>query len=80
MISSYLDAGEFTKFWLLAAKAVKNARAEREKISRSPLRAEFDIVEHITALKAWIAPLKKNHFDVMNACLNANRALFPEAQ
>ena len=41
---------------------------------------EFDILDHIMALKALIAPLKKDHFNVMNACLNANRALFPEAR
>ena len=80
MISSYPDAGEFTRFWLLAAKAMRDVRAEREKISGSPLPEEFDITDHITALKARIAPLKKSHFDVMNACLHANRVLFPEAR
>ena len=59
---------------------MKDARAEREKISGSPLLAEFDIVDHIMALKARIAPLKKDHFDVTKACLNASRVLFPEAQ
>ena len=80
MALSYLDAGEFTRFRLLAAKAVRDTRAEREKISGSPLPDEFDITDHITALKAWIAPLKKSHFDVMNVCLHANRVLFPEAR
>ena len=55
-------------------------RAPREKASGSLLPAEFDIVDHIMALKARIAPLKNVHFDVMKACLNANRVLFPEAR
>ena len=59
---------------------MKDARAEREEISGSPLPEQFDIVDHITVLKARIAPLEKDHFDVMNACLNANRVLFPEAR
>ena len=80
MISTYPDAGEFTRFRLLAAAAVKDVHAEREKISGSPLPAEFDIVDHIMTLKVQISPLKKDHFDVMKACLNANRVLFPEAR
>ena len=76
----YPNAGEFTRFQLLAAKAMKDVHAKKEKASGSPLPEEFDIVDHITTLKARIAPLKKDHFDVMNACLNVNQVLFPEAQ
>ena len=76
----YLNAGEFTRFWLLAAKAVRDARAERGKLAGAPLPEEWDIVDHITTLKARIAPLKKDHIDLMNVSLRVNRVLFPEAR
>ena len=57
---------------------MKDARAEREKASGSQLPPEFDIIDHITALKARVAPLKQDFIDVMYACVHAYRALFPE--
>ena len=63
----------------MANKATKDACTEREKASGSPLPVEFDIIDHITALKGRITPLKQDHFDVMKAGLNASRVLFPEA-
>lgn len=72
--------GEFTHIRLQAAKAVRDARAERTKLTGAPLPEEWDIEDHITALKARIAPLKGSHIDLLNAGLKAHRVLFPEAR
>ena len=80
LIPTYPNAGEFTRFRIQAFKAVKEARAKREKASGSTLPPKFDIIDHITALKARIAPLKRDHNDVMHACVHASCALFPECQ
>ena len=61
-----------------ALKAVKDARAEREKASGCQLPPEYDITDHITTLKARVTPLKQDFVDVMYACIHACRALFPE--
>ena len=57
---------------------MKDARAEREKASGSQLPPEFDMLDHLTALKARVAPLKQDFINVMYACVHACRALFPE--
>ena len=57
---------------------MKDARAEREKASGSQLPPEFDIIDHLTALKAWVAPLKQDFINVMYTCVNTCRALFPD--
>ena len=72
--------GEFTSIRLQAAKAVRNARAERAKLTEAPLPETWDIEDHITALKARIAPLKDSHIGLLNASLKAHRILFPEAR
>ena len=61
-----------------ALKAVKDARTEREKASGSTLPPEYDMLDHLMALKARVAPLKQDFVDVMYACVHACRALFPE--
>ena len=77
---AYIYVGEFTNIRLQAAKVVREARAERAKLSGTPLPEIWDIEDHITALKARIAPLKDSHIDLLNAGLKAHRALFPEAR
>ena len=47
---------------------------------RSPLSETWDIEDHITALKARIAPLKDSHIGRLNSSLKAHRILFPEAR
>ena len=79
-MSAYLYVGEFTSIRLQAAKAVRDARAERAKLTWAPLPETWDIEDHITALKARIAPLKESHIDLFNASLKAHRVLFPEAR
>ena len=36
------------------------------------------MLEHLTALKARVAPLNQNFVDLMYACVHACQALFPE--
>jgi len=79
-VLAYLFVGEFTSIRLQAAKAVRNARAERAKLTEAPLSETWDIEDHITALKARIAPLKDSHIGLLNASLKAHRILFPEAR
>ena len=79
-VLAYLNVGEFTSIRLQAAKAVRDARAERAKLAGAPLPETWDIEDHITALKARIAPLKESHIDMFNASLKAHRVLFPEAR
>ena len=79
LIPICLNAGEFTRFRIHAFKAVKEANAEREKASGSTLPPEFDIIDHLMALKAQIARLKQDFNGVMHACVHASRALFPES-
>ena len=50
----------------------------REKAPGSSLPPEFDIIDHLTALKARVAPLKKDFVDVMYACVHTCRVQFPE--
>ena len=76
---AYLNVGEFANIRLLAAKAVREARAERAKLAGAPLPEAWDIVDHITTLKARIAPLKEAHIDLLNASLKVHRVLFPQA-
>ena len=47
LIPIYPNVGEFTRFRILAFEAVKEARAEREKASRSTIPPEFDIIDRI---------------------------------
>ena len=75
-----MSVGEFTSIRLQAAKAVRDARAERAKLTGAPLPETWDIEDHITALKARIAPLKDSHIDLLNASLKAHRILFPESR
>ena len=63
---------------MTAFSAVKNGRIEREKASGSPLPPEFDIIDHLTALRARVAPIKQDFVNVMYACVHTCRALFPE--
>ena len=63
---------------MTAFSTVKEGRIEREKASRSSLPPEFDIIDHLTALKARVAPLKIDFVDVMYACVHTCRALFRE--
>ena len=79
-VLAYLNVGEFTSIRLQAAKAVRDARAERAKLAGAPLPETWDIEDHITALKARIAPLKESHIDLFNASLKAHQVLFPEAR
>ena len=51
---------------------MREARAERAKLAGAPLPEAWDIVDHITALKARIAPLKKTHIDLLNVSLQVN--------
>ena len=62
----------------MAFDAVKAGRVERGKASGSSLPDKFDINDHLTALKARVAPIKKDFADVMSACVNTCRALYPE--
>ena len=50
------------------------------KLAGAPLPEAWHIVDHITTLKARIAPLKEAHIDLLNASLKVNRVLFPEAR
>ena len=75
-----LYIGEFTSLRLQAAKAVRDARAERAKLSGAPLPESWDIEDHVTALKARIAPLKEAYVDLLNASLKTHRVLFPESR
>ena len=77
---AHLYVGEFTSIRFQAAKAVRDARAERAKLTGAPLLETWDIEDHITALKARIAPLKESHTTLFNASLKAHRVLFPEAR
>ena len=36
------------------------------------------MLDHLTALKAQVAPLKQDFINVMYACVNTCRALFPD--
>ena len=76
MIYSYAE--EFTQYRLTAFKALKDSCAEREKASGSQLPPEYDMLDHLAALKAWVAPLKQDFVSVMLACVNTCRALLPE--
>ena len=42
------------------------------------LADNLDIADHVAALSARIAPLKKNFEDVMTACVETCRVLYPE--
>ena len=77
---AYLNVGEFANIRLLAAKAMREARAKRAKLAGAPPPEAWDIVDHITALKARIAPLKEARIDLLNASLKVHRVLFPEAR
>ena len=74
MIYSYAE--EFARYRITALKAVKDSRAEREKASRSQLPPEYDMLNHLAALKARVAPLKQDFINVMLACVNTCQALF----
>ena len=74
----YPNAEEFTRYRMMALKAVKDARVEREKASGSTLPPEYDMLDHLTSLKARVAPLKQDFIDVMYACVHACRALFQD--
>ena len=80
MVLALLYIGEFTSVRLQAAKAVRDARAEKAKLTGAPLPETWDIEDHITALKARIAPPKEAYVDLINASLKAHRAMFPEAR
>ena len=42
------------------------------------LADEWDIEDHVTALSARVAPLKKDFEEVMTACVKTCRALYPK--
>ena len=73
-----MSAEEFTRYRLAAFQAVNDGQAKREEASGSQLPPEFDIIDHLTALKALVAPLKQDFVNVMYACINTCWALFPD--